>query len=332
MLLFLFFIYLLSGYILSENNFYKLFISRFKNRFCYEPMIENKKKFLFVINPIAGGNDKTSFIDDLHDFSIENDLDYKIYFTTGINDKNFLKHQIQDYDPSLIVAVGGDGTCNLIGGLIVNSNKNMGIIPFGSANGMAYELNIPTNTEDALLILINGKLKIIDTININDKICIHLSDIGLNARIIKRFEEEKIRGIYGYTRQFFKELWYSKPSKYIFYTNNRRFSKRAQVVAIANASRYGTGAVINPAGKINDGKFEVCIVKPYPFWAIFTITAAIFLGYLDKIKYADIKSYTKIKIINKKNQPLHIDGEIIEIAEVIVAEINPLSLRIMVPE
>ena len=294
--------------------------------------MENKKKILFVINPIAGQIDKTSFIESIPLFASQNDVVYELFYSTGKNDIENLRQKIKEFDPKIIAAVGGDGTCNLVGSAIINSDKIMAIIPSGSANGMANELKIPKNPGQALAIMINGCVKTIDTILINNKVCLHISDIGLNARIIKRFEEEKIRGMWGYVKQFLKEILFYKSSRFIFINKNIKFRKKALVVAIANASRYGTGAVINPGGKINDGKFEVCIVKPYPFWAIFTMTLAIFLGYLDKIKYADIRSYTKIKIINKKNKPLHIDGEIIEIANIIEAQINPLSLRIIVPE
>ena len=294
--------------------------------------MEDKKKILFVINPIAGRTDKTSFIESIPLFASENNVVYELFYSTGKNDIENLRQKIKEFDPEIIAAVGGDGTCNLVGSAIVNSDKIMGIIPSGSANGMANELNIPKNPDQALAIMINGCVRTIDTIVINNKICLHISDIGLNARIIKRFEEEKIRGMWGYVKQFLKEILFYKSSRFIFSNKDIKFRKKALVVAIANASRYGTGAVINPVGKINDGKFEVCIVKPYPFWAIFIMTLAIFLGYLDKIKYADIRSYTKIKIINKKNKPLHIDGEIIEIANVIEAQINPLSLKILVPQ
>lgn len=291
----------------------------------------DKKKVLFVINPLAGGNDKTSFTEALDRFCEENSMRHTVFYTSGENDLQRLKNEINHVVPEIIVAVGGDGTCNLVGTAIVNTGKIMAIIPFGSANGMARELNIPANPTLALEILLKGNVKVIDTITINKKVCMHLSDIGLNAKVIKRFEEEKVRGIYGYARQFFKELIYYKASRYSFFSEQGHFTKKAHVVAIANATRYGTGAVINPNGKNNDGKFEICIVKPYPVFAFFSIMAAIFFGYLDKIKYADIQSVTHIKIINTKNQPLHIDGEIIEDAKTVEAEINPLSLKIIAP-
>jgi diacylglycerol kinase (ATP) len=208
----------------------------------------------------------------------------------------------------------------------------MAVIPAGSANGLATEMGIPKNEEDSLQLLMTGKVKLIDTILINHKICLHISDIGLNARVIKRFEEKKIRGIYGYAKQFFKELWSARPFKFILiFDNGKAIKKRAHVVAIANASKYGTGALINPNGRVDDGKFEMVIVKPYPFFGIFSIASAIFLGYADKVKYVDIKSYKSVKIIKKKVQPLHIDGEIMEETTVVEAHINPASLRILIP-
>jgi diacylglycerol kinase (ATP) len=288
---------------------------------------------LFVVNPISGGNDKTALIDYLHGFNRIHDLNHRIFYTTQFEGLQNLKNEIADFKPEIIAAVGGDGTCNLVASAIINTEIILAIIPFGSANGLATELDIPKDFEDSLDLMISGKIKLIDSILINNKVCLHISDIGLNARVIKRFEEEKIRGIYGYAKQFFKELYGARPSRFVFILEDgKTVKKKAHVVAIANASKYGTGALINPNGKIDDGKFEVVIVKPYPFLGIFTITAAIFLGYLDKIKYAEIKSYKSIRIIKSKLQPLHIDGEIMEESTLVDAVINPASLKVIVPE
>jgi diacylglycerol kinase (ATP) len=290
------------------------------------------KKILFVVNPIAGGNDKGAFIAYLPEFARENNFSYQIFKTSGTDDLPKLKQEIENFSPNLTVAVGGDGTCNLTAKAIANTDYIMGIIPFGSANGLATELTIPKVYEEALRVLLSGKPKSIDTVLVNGHLCLHISDIGINARTIKRFEEEKIRGIFGYAKQFFKELWGARPAKFVFILDNgKTFKKKAHLVAIANAAKYGTGAVINPNGKMDDGKFELVIVKPYPFWALFSLAMAIFLGYLDKIKYAKIESFEKIKIVKKKTQPLHIDGEIVEETTVVEAVINPASVKVVVP-
>jgi diacylglycerol kinase (ATP) len=289
------------------------------------------RKVLFVVNPISGGTDKSELSGIIAEVLNKTNIFYKYFYTSGNNDENDLSLVIKGFHPDVVTAIGGDGTCSLIAQCIVGSDISLSIVPLGSANGLATELNIPKNIRTAVELILSGKIKNIDTIKINGKQCIHISDIGLNARCIKRFEEEKRRGLYGYAKQFFKELWYSKPSKYTFVHEKGNFKKRAHLVAIANATKYGTGALINPNGKIDDGKFEICIVKPYPIWGLLTIAAAIFFGYLDKIKYAEIKSFKKIRIIKKKKISIHIDGELLRDTNIIDAEINPGALRVILP-
>ncbi len=295
-------------------------------------MIREIGKVLFVVNPVSGGIDKSELMDHIEDFTEKNYLIYRIFYTTEFEGLKNLKSEIKDFEPVIIAAVGGDGTCNLVGSAIVRTDISLAIIPLGSANGLATELGIPKNLESSLNLIMSGGTKIIDTILINNKLCLHISDIGLNARVIKRFEKDKIRGIYSYIRHFFKELWGARPFKFtLIFESGKAIKKKAYVVALANASKYGTGAIINPNGIIDDGKFEVVIVKPYSFFGFFSIAAAIFMGYLDKVKYAEIESFESIKIIKDKYQPLHIDGEIQDDSNIVEAKINPLSLKVIIP-
>lgn len=290
-------------------------------------------KILFVINPISGGTDKSELMDLIGEFTETNDLTCRIFYTTGSEDLQNLKSEISNFKPDVIAAVGGDGTCNFVAQSIISTETIMAIIPLGSANGLATELGIPRNLENSLNMILSGETKVIDTVLINDKLCLHISDIGLNARVIKRFEQDKIRGLFSYIKHFFKELWGAEPFRIsLRLENGKEIRRKAHLVAIANASKYGTGAIINPNGLVDDGKFEVVIVKPYSFYGFFSIAAAIFMGYLDKIKYVEIKSYSKITIKKIKNQPLHIDGEIIDDSSEVEARINPSSLKIRVPQ
>ncbi len=80
---------------------------------------------------------------------------------------------------------------------------------------MAKELNIPVIPEEALQVIENGEIKRCDAIKINEKdICLHLSDIGINAQLIKYFDEGKLRGKLGYAKVILKTLWHYKKWKY----------------------------------------------------------------------------------------------------------------------
>ncbi len=135
----------------------------------------------------------------------------EFYVLSGKDDTGSLQYWIEKLQITRVVAVGGDGTVTLVAKQLLGTNLIMGILPAGSANGMAKELRIPEIPEDALDIIINGTMKCCDVIKINETdISLHLSDFGLNARLVKYFDESTLRGMWGYARMIFKVLWKGK--------------------------------------------------------------------------------------------------------------------------
>ena len=162
--------------------------------------------YLFVVNPISGGNDKSSFYRFIETEISPQDNPYEIFKTTGDDDEIKLKKLVKKHKPEVIVSVGGDGTLLLVAKVSKNTSSKIALIPFGSANGMSKELNIPKIPDiklslnpaerfrDCWNIIKKGKSIDVDLLQINkNHYSLHLSDIGLNAKIVKRFEEEKIR-------------------------------------------------------------------------------------------------------------------------------------------
>lgn len=291
----------------------------------------SKKRILFVINPKSGWGQRQDTDAVLSRFSEEYNFDYKVYQTTGENDSEEISRQTEDFKPETVIAVGGDGTVNMVATLLIDSEIKLGIIPAGSANGLAYNLDIPENFEAALKKNLSGQVHSIDVIRINKKYhCLHLGDIGLNARIVKRFEKEGSKGLLGYGKQLFKELFEGKTyfSFYIKIPEHRRKKMKAEMLVIANAKSFGTGAIINPTGKLNDGKFEIVIIRPYPWWFIFTFLYAAFTGHLHKMNYIKIYSASEALITLPKVQEFQIDGEIIPETEEINVEILHNSLKL----
>src|SRR5687768_16262429 len=160
---------------------------------------EKPEKILFVINPVAGGKEKHDWEASIRDFFRELPHSIEFYLLNGKDDVTSINHHIETLQPQNLVALGGDGTVKMVAEIISQKPILLGILPAGSANGMAKELDIPLLKTEALDVIVNGKEKCIDVIQINEKeICIHLSDMGLNAMLVKYFEENSKRGMGGY--------------------------------------------------------------------------------------------------------------------------------------
>lgn len=291
----------------------------------------SKKRILFVINPKSGRGQRQDIDAVLSRFSDEYDFDYQTYQTTGENDQEEICRFLDEFKPASVIAAGGDGTINLVASLLINKEISLGIIPAGSANGLAYNLNIPENFEAALKKALTDEAHPVDVIQLNEKhYCLHLADVGLNARIVKRFEKEGSKGMLGYGKQMFRELLEGKTS-FTFYINipgRRRRKMKAEMLVIANAKSFGTGAIINPTGKLNDGKFEIVIIRPYPWWFVFTFLYAAFSGHLHKMRYVKVFSASEAKISLPELQEFQIDGEVIPETKEINVEILHNALKV----
>lgn len=284
---------------------------------------------LFAINPISGGKHKDDYGEAIKKYFQELPHQVEFFLLSGKNDAAELQKHIDQLKPQIVVAVGGDGTVSLVAKKLLGTEMLLGILPAGSANGMARELNIPENITDALQIIEKGNVKKADAIRINKEICLHLSDIGLNAQLIKFFEEGKTRGKIGYAKVALKVLLKKQNIRVIIQVKEKEIKRDAFMVVLANASKYGTGAIINPKGDLYDGLFEVVIIRNL---GIRTFFRMLFLpNTLDPSKIEVIQAES-VHIETYKKIHFQVDGEYLGKVNHVNAKILHAQLNILLPE
>ena len=287
------------------------------------------EKILFVVNPVSGGKEKHDWEASIRDFFKELPHSIEFYLLTGENDSTSINHHIETLQPQKVVAVGGDGSVKMVAEIIRDKSIVLGILPAGSANGMAKELNIPLLKDEALDVIVNGNEKCIDVIQVNEKeICIHLSDMGLNAMLVKYFEENSKRGMGGYIKGIFKMLWNKQKIHATITTDRETIHRKAFMIVLANASKYGTGAIINPGGKLNDGLFEVVVVRRLNFFELLKLLITHKPFDDDKV---EIFSTTKVELTTLKKSYFQVDGEYRGRTKSIKAAIKENCLKVMLP-
>ncbi|MGB6152949.1 MAG: diacylglycerol kinase family protein [Pricia sp.] len=280
-------------------------------------MVTKINKVLLVINPVSGDIDKQPIIDRVRK-SLKTRLRLEIYKTTGINDEEKLNTMIRVYKPDRILVAGGDGTIKMVAQACENENIVLGILPAGSANGLATDLDLPMDYEDALDIALGTETIKMDALRIGDSIGLHISDMGINAELIAHYSDSAVRGHFGYFLSSIPTLWESEGVvQYSIAINGQKKEVDAVMVAFANSRKFGTGALINPNGKIDDGKFEVLIFKKLDFIEIFkTLRGEIDLD----ADFVEVLHTTEVMVTAQKPVHFQIDGEPLgEVREISVA-------------
>ncbi|SKB94689.1 diacylglycerol/lipid kinase family protein [Dyadobacter psychrophilus] len=225
----------------------------------------SERKVLLVVNPISGDVNKDVVFEEVIETAAAKGYDLRIYTTTGEHDLETIREMVGNIKPERVLVAGGDGTISLTAEAVQGSDVIMGVIPVGSANGLAMDFGITGSITEAVEVAFGDKIIGIDAVCINNEVSLHLSDIGLNALLVKNYESSDTRGKLGYAREMLKTLSEHENFLVKITTANEVIETEALIVIIANAQKYGTGVTINPTGDMSDGFFELVIAKKLDF-------------------------------------------------------------------
>lgn len=242
-------------------------------------------KYIFVINPIAGNDDKAKILSRIQSTFRLIDDDMIIEETKCAGDaKNIAAKYAEEYaGDCVIVSCGGDGTVHEIANGLAGTQTPLMVIPLGTGNDFAKKIygtkNINVENVIKSFGLYNGKIKYdimpIDLIDYNGEKCINVMSFGVDTVVEtigkKIADKAPFLGHNAYNIAILPSI--AKSIKYnISYELNcvnkdngeeyvvKEDNKIYSLMAICNASYYGGGYCPAPNSKLDDGLLDTCII------------------------------------------------------------------------
>ncbi|MGQ7853725.1 diacylglycerol/lipid kinase family protein [Pedobacter sp. WC2501] len=293
--------------------------------------MHTKINILFIINPISGGRGKLRIPDFIDKYLDKEKFSPNFVFSEYVGHAGELADEASTKNFDVIIAAGGDGTINEVATKVLKHNKILGILPLGSGNGLARFLNISKNLRYALSIINNFKIDEIDTAEFNKKCFFNLAGMGFDAHLSSVFSKDKKRGLSGYVKLGFKEVFNYKAQTYNLNIDGTEYTRKAFAISIANSSQYGNDVYIAPNASVKDGLLDICIIKPFPIIKLPVLGYVMLRGKAESSDMIEIIKGKNIKIIRETAGAVHVDGEPLQMGVEIEAVINPLSLKVIVP-
>jgi YegS/Rv2252/BmrU family lipid kinase len=290
-----------------------------------------KKKIAFIINPISGGINKQQFPSLIGRYLDRNQFDVEINFTRSAEHNLELAQEMVIKKKDIVVAVGGDGTINNIAKYLVNTGILFGIIPQGSGNGLARHLRIPLQNIKALQVINKLHRKNIDAGMANDTFFINVAGAGFDAHVSWMFANAPKRGFWSYSKITLTEFANYKPQQYELIVDGKSVSKDAFIICVANGSQYGNNAYIAPKANLDDGLFDISIMKPFKIHQMPIIGMELFLKKYNNSQYVDVLKGTNILIKRPEAGVFNIDGEPVLMEKDIQIKMLPEALKVIVP-
>lgn len=274
-------------------------------------------KVAFIINSTQK---LTKYVDEVISLA-EKSLNIEVNICPTKHEKHaVVLAEIESHKSDIIIAVGGDGTCNeVVNGIYKSGNKNiiLGILPNGTGNDFSRMLNVFTAQEFV------AKLELKDCVKIDigeivfqqsKSVFINIADIGFGVKVVELMNKQRLSGLKGklsYATAIIKAFFKYKKIPLSISGDNFNYSGNILMVAFCNGNTFGHGIVINPDANIVDGKLDVTLIG--------NVSLLTYLKYLGKLKkgkkinHPEVKYYqtknVKINTINPKEK-IEADGEL----------------------
>jgi diacylglycerol kinase (ATP) len=297
------------------------------------------RRFIYFINPISGTRGKILLLEIIKKNTAQKNIPFEILPTNAQGDYSYLHQKIAAEKITDIIVCGGDGSVNQIAYALLGVDVNIGIIPMGSGNGLAFAAKIPKQINKALDIIFKGNAVYIDSFYINKKFSCMLCGLGFDAQVAHNFAQQKKRGLATYVKQSVKHFVAAKTYPFSLSVNDDTIITDAFFISIANSNQFGNNFTIAPQASLHDGLLDIVIVnnmsKMRMVWNILKqIRSGQVRPYEDK-KYhrTDIGYFQTKKLIiqNPQLAPLHIDGEVVATADSFTIEIIEKAFRLLMP-
>ncbi|RXJ50705.1 diacylglycerol/lipid kinase family protein [Gelidibacter gilvus] len=275
------------------------------------------KHIHFIVNPVSGSGNQLINKKFLNKFFDEAD------YVVTIKNSDYKKHAKTLTKLSIaegahiIVACGGDGTINEVASCLVNTNIPLGIIPLGSGNGLASNLKIPKRVEHAIALIKTAPVKKIDVGCINEHYFFSNTGIGIDAQVIRHYENSNERKLISYLKSSLKALKNIKyKNKITVEVNGETIQTYPFLVFISNSNEMGYKISLTPTASLQDGLLDVLIVSKM------SRLKSLYFGFLILLKkphlIKEAKYYQSKEIrIRQENKSVYesqIDGEFFNIA------------------
>ena len=297
------------------------------------------QKFIYFINPISGTGTKGLLLDIIKNKTAEKNILFEILHTNAAAEYGFLKEKIATENITDVIVCGGDGTVNQIAFALLGVVINIGIIPMGSGNGLAFAAKIPRRIHKALENIFVGNAVYVDSFYINNEFSCMLCGLGFDAQVAHDFAKQQKRGLATYIKQSTKNFFKAKHYDFEIILDGKSINSEAFFISIANSNQFGNNFTIAPQASLHDGLLDIVVVnKMSKLRMIWTILKQIRNGqvrlYEDKKYHRNDIHYFQTKRITIKNPqlaPLHIDGDPAETAAVFEIEIIENAFKLLIP-
>ncbi|MDQ5872687.1 MAG: diacylglycerol kinase family lipid kinase [Acidobacteriota bacterium] len=247
----------------------------------------------------------------------------------------FAKRTVSD-GGATIVAGGGDGTVSSVAAALVGSEKEFGVVPLGTLNHFAKDLGIPQDLGLAARTVVEGESTLVDVGEVNGRLFLNNSSIGLYPRIVKHREDQQERLGWGKWPALvwatIHALHRHRPLDVILSVDGREIRRRTAFVFVGNNVYDMEGFSIGTRARLDGGELSVYLSRAARPFGLLVLALRALFGLLkgatgfESFRTAELTIETRAPQIRVAT-----DGEVAMVETPLRYRVRPRSLRVVRP-
>lgn len=249
----------------------------------------------------------------------------------------------------LVIAAGGDGTVRMVASVLAGTGVRMAIIPAGTGNLLARNIEIPLDTpEAAVLAAITGRDRTVDIGWLRTGMSeaearaaekhafLVMAGYGADAEMISNTDSDlkKRFGWIAYVVGGVRSLLGRNHDVVVSLPNGKRHHLKARTVLVGNVGKLPGGIVLMPEAAIDNGKLEVLVAGwrgPAGFSQVLTKIVNPRLKGGVNLSTMEYYLTTSVRVSTTKPQPVQLDGDPEAEATHLIASVEVGALTLRVP-
>jgi YegS/Rv2252/BmrU family lipid kinase len=292
-------------------------------------------KIVAIINAGSGSVESEETKRKLEEAFAANDMEAQVFLAKGGEDIVELAKKAAASDAEIVCAGGGDGTMSAVASELVGTDKILGVLPLGTLNNFSKDLQIPQNIEEAVKIIAENQVQTIDVGEVNGRMFVNNSSIGLYPHIVKRRERQQRLGRGKWRAAFWAALKMIRRSPFFAVKLTNETGERivrTPFIFVGNNEYEMDFFNIGRRAKLDDGKLSVYFLHRSGRRGLLMLVVRTVFGRLrqthdfEEVNVEDITFETR-----KKRILVAFDGEVEMLETPLHYKIHPKALRVIVP-
>ncbi|MGY3266279.1 diacylglycerol/lipid kinase family protein [Lysobacter sp. HA35] len=238
--------------------------------------------------------------------------------------------------PRCIVAAGGDGTVNAVAKHAIEAGVTMGVLPAGTLNHFARDLGLPDDLEAAARVLAEGEMREVDVGEVNGKLFLNNSSLGLYAQMVAHRDQIQSRRHLGKWSALVQASWHAlrRPQAFsvVLHADGEELRRYTPFVFVGNNDYVVQGPHAGERACLDDGVLSVYVLRPHTTWGLIGLALRALIGQVSDRRDMDAIATTSLVVESGKHSVrLARDGEVEMTDSPVRFRVMPRALKVLAP-